>query len=132
MTAFLKNIHPVLPVKNVLKALNYYIQELNFELAFKDEGDDPKYAGVKRNAIEIHLQWHDEKEWLAGIDRPLLRIYVEDVEALFEEYQSKSVFHKSTRLRKTAWRTQEFGFYDIYGNGLIFYRDLLIIPRVPL
>ncbi len=124
MTAFLKNIHPVLPVKNVTNAIDFYVQRLGFTLAFKDVGDDPKYGGVVRDAIEIHLQWHDESEWDNGLDRPLLRIYVDAVDDVYEEYKTQSVFHKNTVLRETTWGTREFGLYDLYGNGLIFYRDL--------
>ena len=124
MKGYLKQIHPVLPVKSVTEAIFYYTQKLGFKLAFKDEGDDPKYAGITRDGIEIHLQWHDEKEWEDAIDRPLLRIYVEDVDALFDEYKTQDVFHENTRLRDTAWGTREFGVYDISSNGLIFYRDL--------
>ncbi|MCB0382117.1 MAG: glyoxalase/bleomycin resistance/extradiol dioxygenase family protein, partial [Psychroserpens sp.] len=91
MKGYLKQIHPVLPVKSVTEAIFYYTQKLGFKLAFKDEGDDPKYAGITRDGIEIHLQWHDEKEWEDAIDRPLLRIYVEDVDALFDEYKTQDV-----------------------------------------
>lgn len=124
MKAYLKHIHPVLPVKNVTEAINYCTQKLNFKLHFKDQGEDPKYGGVGRDGIEIHLQWHDEVEWENGFDRPLLRIYVDNVDALFDEYKTKNVFHKNTQLRDTAWGTREFGIYDLYSNGLIFYRDL--------
>jgi hypothetical protein len=49
---------------------------------------------------------------------------IEDVDALFEEYQDKQVFHDRTALRNTAWRTREFAFFGADGNGLTFYRDL--------
>ncbi|WP_299525476.1 glyoxalase superfamily protein [Winogradskyella sp.] len=121
---FLKQIHPVLPVKNVPKAVEFYVNKLGFELAFTDTTSDNGYAGVSRDAIEIHLQWHDEKEWAVGLGRPMLRIYVEHILPLFEEYKTKGVFHDQTSLRKTAWGTEEFAFYDLYGNGLTFYRDI--------
>ncbi|WP_411894665.1 bleomycin resistance protein [Winogradskyella sp. A2] len=124
MTGFLKAIHPILPVKNVNEALGYYCDKLGFMIAFKDPTDPNGYAGVKRDNIEIHLQWHDEKEWVAGLDRPMLRIYVDNIEALFEEYSTKNVFHKNTSLKEMPWGTKEFAFYDLYGNGLTFYRDL--------
>lgn len=121
---FLKQIHPVLPVKSVTKAVDYYVNNLGFKLAFTDTTSDNGYAGVSRDAIEIHLQWHDEKEWVIGVDRPMLRIYVENIEQLFEEYKAKNVFHERTSLKKMIWGTEEFAFYDLYGNGLTFYKDL--------
>ena len=123
-SGFLKQIHPVLPVKDVSKAVNYYVQHLSFKLAFTDTTSAKGYAGVTRDDIEIHLQWHDETEWLTGIDRPMLRIYVENIESLFEEYKTTGVFHNRTALRTTPWGTKEFAFYDIYGNGLTFYKDI--------
>jgi len=123
-SGFLKQIHPILPVKNVPKAVEYYVGKLGFKLAFQDTTSDNGYAGVSRDAIEIHLQWHDAKEWIEGLDRPMLRIYVEHISHLYEEYKTKDVFHKHTSLIKTMWGTEEFAFYDLYGNGLTFYRDL--------
>jgi len=123
MKGYLKEIHPVLPVKDVSKALIFYIKKLGFEFAFSDDDQKPMYAGVKRDGIEIHLQWHDEKEW-SVIDRPALRFVTQHIEALYNEYKTKQVFHKNTSLKKTDWRTQEFAFYDLYMNGLTFYRDL--------
>lgn len=124
MTGFLKQIHPILPVKNVKKAVAYYVNNLGFKLAFIDSTDANGYAGVKRDDIEIHLQWHDAEEWEARVDRPMLRIYVDSIEDLFTEYSTKHVLHKNTSLKQTPWRTKEFAFYDIYGNGLTFYRDI--------
>lgn len=122
--AYLKQIHPVLPVRNVMEAIHYYTEKLGFTLAFKDAGDAPGYAGVTRDDIEIHLQWHDENDWTEGMDSALLRIYVNHVDLLFDEYKTTSVFHEHTALKDTTWGTREFGFYDIDKNGLVFYRDL--------
>lgn len=121
---YLRQIHPILPVKNVLEALFFYVDKLGFDIIFADDDKDPKYAGIKRDSIEIHLQWHDELEWEAQIDRPMLRIVTDNIEELFEEYSYKDVFHEHTSLKETAWGTKEFAFYDIYKNGLTFYRNL--------
>ena len=120
----LKYIHPVLPVKDVKKALSFYIDKLGFEMAFADDQTEPKYAGICRDNIEIHLQWHDEKEWEPDIDRPMLRIVAENIEALYEEFSKKDVFHERTALRETPWGTKEFAFYDLDKNGLTFYVNL--------
>lgn len=121
--AILERIDPVLPVRNVSESIAYYVNKLGFKLSFKDDGEDPKYAGVVRDGIGIHLQWHDENDWKEGMDSSLLRIYVDEVEALFEEYKTQSVFHENTSVRQTPWGTMEFGLYDIDKNGLIFYKN---------
>lgn len=124
LKGILKYIHPVLPVKDVAKALSFYKDKLGFGIAFTDDKINPKYAGVYRDHIEIHLQWHDEKEWEATIDRPMLRVVTENIDALFEEYSTKEVFHEQTTMRETPWGTKEFAFYDLYKNGLTFYVNL--------
>lgn len=124
MKGILHQIHPVLPVKNVVEALKFYVNKLGFRIAFADDSKEPYYAGVIRDGIEIHLQWHNAKEWEIEVDRPMLRIVTENIEALYGEYESQGVFHKNTELKKTAWGTREFAFYDPYMNGLTFYRDL--------
>lgn len=120
----LHQIHPVLPVKDVVEALKFYVNRLGFKIAFADDSKEPYYAGIIRDGIEIHLQWHHAKEWEHAVDRPMLRIVTENIDALFEEYRVQGVFHKNTSLKETAWGTREFAFYDPYKNGLTFYRDL--------
>ena len=122
--AHLHQIHPVLPVQNVLAALFFYVNKLGFEIAFADDPKEPTYAGVKRDGIEIHLQWHDAKEWETTVDRSMLRIVTQNIEILFNEFKGKDVFHESTSLKNTPWQTKEFAFYDLYKNGLTFYSDL--------
>lgn len=121
---FLKQIHPVLPVKDVSKAVAFYVDKLGFKLAFIDKTSDNGYAGVCRDGIEIHLQWHNAEEWEAGLNTQMLRIYVNNITSLFEEYKTKEVFHQRTSLEAKIWGTTEFAFYDLCGNGLTFYRDL--------
>lgn len=67
-SGYLKQIHPVLPVKDVTKAVDYYINKLGFRLAFTDTTSDKGYAGIKRDGIEVHLQWHHEQEWIIGLE----------------------------------------------------------------
>lgn len=121
--AYLHQVHPVLPVKDVLEALDFYVNRLGFKIGFADDPKKPMYAGVLRDGIEIHLQWHDAKEWEVEVDRPMLRIVTQNIEELYEEYATKEVFHGQTHLQETAWGTKEFAFYDPYKNGLTFYRD---------
>ena len=124
MKGYLQQIQPVLPVQNVMTALFFYVNKLGFEIAFADDDTKPMYAGVRRDGIEIHLQWHDPREWEKGVDRPMLRIVTKNIELLYDEYKAKDVFHKDTSLKKTSWGTKEFAFYDVYRNGLTFYMDL--------
>ena len=115
-------VNPVLPTKDVRAAIDYYVTRLGFALSFQDSPDEPGYAGVRRDMVGLHLQWHDPSEWEA-VERPSLRFVVPQIEALFEEYKDKGVFHASTAIRETAWGTREFAFFDPDQNGLTFYCD---------
>jgi len=121
---YLHQVHPVLPVKDIIEALDFYVNRLGFKIAFADDEKNPKYAGILKDAIEIHLQWHDPVEWEVAVDRPMLRIVTQNIEELFAEYSEKDVFHGHTLLRETAWGTKEFAFYDPFKNGLTFYTDV--------
>ncbi|WP_224489314.1 glyoxalase superfamily protein [Robertkochia flava] len=123
MVLNLKEIHPVLPVKDVKLALNFYTKQLGFELCFMDSENAPGYAGVRKEGAEIHLQWHHSSEWVDGIDRPQLRILCADPDILFRAWRHL-VGNEEAGLRDTPWGTREFGVYDPDGNGLIFYRNI--------
>lgn len=118
-----KAVHPVLPVRNVGDAIEYYTGKLGFKSVFVDSTKVPRYAGVIRDRVELHLQWHDEADF-ASVEKPSLRFFVDGVDELFEEYKPKEVFHSQTALRDTPWGTREFAFFDPDNNGLTFYRDL--------
>lgn len=115
-------VHPVLPVRDVNTAIRYYTERLGFRLRFQDDPAAPRYAGIQRDGVILHLQWHDEADFVA--DRPAVRFVIDDPDRLFEEYRGQGVFHDRTALRDTPWRTREFAFYDLDGNALFFYRDL--------
>ena len=116
-------VHPVLPARDVQALTRFYVVLLGFELLFQDSVDDPRYAGIGRGSVNLHLQWQAPESWEA-VERPFLRFVVSDVEALFEEYKGQGVFHANTAIRDTAWGTREFAFFDPDQNGLTFYRDL--------
>jgi catechol 2,3-dioxygenase-like lactoylglutathione lyase family enzyme len=120
--ARITTVQPVLPSQDVPGAIAFY-ERLGFTLAFRDSAENTCYAGVRRDGVEIHLQWHDPAEWKA-VERPQLRFVVPDVDELFKEYEPLGVFHDGTAVRETAWGTREFAFFDPDSNGLFFYRDL--------
>ena len=115
-----ERVHPVLPCRDVPAAIAYYVDKLGFSLTFQD-ASEPGYAGVTRDDVQLHLQWHDAAEW-GSVEKPSLRFLVSDVDALHEELSHKGVFHESTQLRDTPWGTREFAFFDPDQNGLTFYR----------
>ncbi len=127
MTARLEAVHPVLLALDIADSVAFY-RQLGFALAFQDNADDPRYVGVKRDAVVLHLQWHDASELIVGADRPNYRFQVEDVETLYEEFVSSGALsHQGSgpwrKAAQTPWGTREFHLRDPSGNGLQFYRS---------
>ena len=123
--ARLVDVIPVLPARDVSEAVRFYVERLGFELVFQDAQDRPQYAGVRRGAVELHLQFQFEEDFEAGTaGQAMLRLVVDDPDALFREYEDKGVLHDHAQPRDTPWGTREFDFRDPNHNGLIFMRDL--------
>ena len=122
MTAQLEAVHPVLMVRDVLASLRFY-RDLGFDLAFADSETDPKYAIIRRDGVELHLQWHEGKDFSIG-DRPTYRFVVRDVDGLFEEFTSRASGLDRSEVANTLWGTREFHVRDLDRNGLQFYRAL--------
>lgn len=122
MTARLEAVHPVLMVTDVSASIEFY-RRLGFELAFADSKDDPKYAGVRRDAVELHLQWHDAAD-LSSVDRPTYRFLVAGVDELSAEFATVEPALDRTEVGDTPWGTREFHVRDPDRNGLQFYRIL--------
>jgi len=128
--SMLEAVHPVLMSRNVAASIHFY-QGLGFSLTFQDRALDPKYAGVVRDGVELHLQWQDESQWAYPIDRPTYRFVVQDVDAFFTELHSGGALPEQAaghspwlRPGDTPWGTREFHIRDPDGNGLQFYRPL--------
>jgi catechol 2,3-dioxygenase-like lactoylglutathione lyase family enzyme len=126
------NLTPVFPVRDLGAAVVFYTERLGFTFVFGDRvgaplldgRGAPGYAGVRRDGVELHLQWQDEEEFRkGGVGPALVRIRVADLDALFDEYAGMGVFHERTRLRETASGTREFNLHDPDRNNLTFYRE---------
>ncbi len=123
MQAHFRFVHPVLGARNVAEAVSWYVEKLGFRKTFDDGGDPVLYAGVKRDDVEIHLQWHDVASFAAEDgDCPAYRFEVDDPDALFEEYRTRGVLREGMAVRDTPWGTREFGVHDPNGMALAFYR----------
>ena len=120
--ATLNNLQPVLMVHNVKASIAFYAR-LGFEHLFSDSTTNTKYAGVRRDSVELHLQWHAAADWNHSGDRPTYRIVVSDVDQLYAELGEIPDLDK-TEVWNTDWGTREFHVRDIDGNGLQFYRPL--------
>lgn len=103
-TAAFREVNPVLAVRNVDAAIRYYTEKLGFRVSFQDSATDPKYAGVRRDAVELHLQWHEESDFKNdGSDPPIIRFIVDDPDALFEEFKARNALGPKSQVKDTPW-----------------------------
>ena len=130
MATRLHSVHPVLMSSDVAASIGFY-ERLGFTVIFRDDQGAPRYAAIKRDGVELHLQWHDKDQWAYPTDRPTYRFAVEDVDALYGElHEWKAVGTQPSggspwRIpADTPWNTREFHVRDPDGNGLQFYRAL--------
>lgn len=121
--ARLEQVHPVLASRDVEASIAFYAR-MGFAATFRDNPVNPRYAGIRRDAVELHLQWHDAAEWDSGGDRPTYRFVVQDVDGLFAEFRAGGALSPGSAVRDTPWGTREFHVHDPDRNGLQFYRDL--------
>jgi hypothetical protein len=89
-----------------------------------DDPRDPKYACIRRDRIELHLQWHDANEWSYPNDRPTYRFLVREVDALHAQFVAVDRTLDMKEVSDTSWGTREFHLRDPDLNGLQFYRPL--------
>jgi catechol 2,3-dioxygenase-like lactoylglutathione lyase family enzyme len=130
MTARLESVHPVLMSRDLAASVSFY-ERLGFFLTFQDDPIKTRYAGIKRDDVELHLQWHDRAQWAHPVDRPTYRFVVRDVDALHLEFRENGALARDLTNDSpwqmpgdTTWGTREFHLRDPDGNGLQFYRLL--------
>ena len=102
---------PVLPVRDVAKAVAFYRDRLGFAPRF-DMGD---YAGVARGPIEIHL---DGSAPVAG--SVTCRISLTGVDALYAELEQQGVIHPQEPLETKPRGLRQFSALDVDGNRITF------------
>ena len=128
MASRIQAVHPVLMSRDVAASLRFFAR-LGFRECFRDRRDGPRYAGVERDGVELHLQWHDAAQFERPGDRPTYRFLVADVDALYAELGAAGALEVgdsgSSPWREpaaTPWGTREFHLRDPDGNGLQFYQ----------
>ncbi len=123
MPARMLAIHPVLSVADVRASARWYCDNLGFSPLFADDDAEPRYAGIGRDGLVLHLQWHSKQEWDDGLDGAAYRFLVDDPDAMYAEVADRDVLPPGKVVADTPWGTREFGLYDPDGNALFFYRD---------
>ena len=111
---------PVLPSADIKRDIQWYKEMTGFELVFGDH----MYAGLQKDDLEIHLQWHADTEDDPLLGGSVIKIFVENVIPFFEEFVERGTVNKDKLRKHTPWNTHEFGFYDPNNNAIFFVQDI--------
>lgn len=116
--SFLQMI-PVLPSEDVKRDIKWYASQLGFELLFGDE----MYCGLRRENMEIHLQWHANTEEDPIHEGSVIKLFVDKIEPFYEEFVERGTIPPEKLRRNTPWGTHEFGFFDLNRNAIFIVQD---------
>ena len=119
MTKLLQTI-PVLPTANMERDLEWYEKHTGFKKAFGDH----MYAGIRRGPLELHLQWHADTPDDPLLGGSVVRIFVEGIQEIFEEFVARETVPADKLRMGTPWGTNEFGFFDLNKNAIFIVEDV--------
>jgi catechol 2,3-dioxygenase-like lactoylglutathione lyase family enzyme len=118
----LKNVIPILLVRDVEACATFFREKLGFEINFL-HGAPPFYGAVSRDGICLHLRFVHRPFFAqaAAQEKSLIvaSIEVSNVQGLFEEFKTRGV-EFAQRLRKQAWGGTDFQVRDPDGNVISF------------
>jgi len=117
--SFLK-IVPVLPSSNISRDVKWYKEKAGFQPVFFDK----MYAVLNRDQLYIHLQWHADSTEDPLLGGSVIRIVVNNIKPIFDEFVQKGVVHQNKFIANTPWNTNEFGFFDLNQNAIFIIEDL--------
>ena len=112
-------ITPVLPSADIARDLEWYKEKTGFETVFADK----MYAVIKRENLYLHLQWHADTEDDPLLGGSVIRIFVKNIQPLFDEFVKRGTVTADKFRVNTPWQTNEFGFYDLNHNAIFIVED---------
>jgi uncharacterized glyoxalase superfamily protein PhnB len=115
MGADFQSVMPLIPTGGTLaEALDFFMQQLGFEVTRQWESG----AVIRRGDVSFMLVPNNNREWA---DSASFSIGVSDLEALYEEYKSRSV--PMGRLEMKFWGAREFHMIVPSGVCLQFFQQ---------
>jgi len=118
----LKTVTPILFVRDVSAAAEFYRDKLGFEIDFL-HGNPPFYGAVSRDGACLHLRFVEKPNFAELVVREqsliLATIEVSNVKALFEAFKAQGV-NFPQGLVKQAWGGTDFHVSDPDGNVISF------------
>jgi hypothetical protein len=114
------NMIPVLPSANIERDVAWYKAQTGFDCFYADA----MYAILYRAQLVVHLQWHADTAEDPLLGGSAIRIQVNNVQALLQEFIERGTVQPTDYRPNTPWRTNEFGFYDLNRNAIFIAEDL--------
>ena len=114
------HIIPVLPSADIARDIIWYKEKAGFEEYFSDK----MYAVLYRENLTIHLQWHADTKADPLLGGSVIRIYVKNITAIFDEFVQRGTVAQNSFKANTPWKTNEFGFFDLNKNAIFFMEDV--------
>ena len=113
-------IHPKLPMCDKSVTLNYYVNQLGFEIT---GGDYPDYLMLKKEGIELHFFLFPGLNPLENYGQVYVR--TNDIETLYKNLKESHVkIHPNGALSQKPWGIKEFSLLDPDHNLLTFGESL--------
>ncbi len=114
------SIVPVLPSMDIERDIKWYEKYTGFTCRFGDKG----YAGLRRDNLEFHLQFHrgNKEDPISG--GSVMKLFVPDIYPYVEEFVNRGTISRDKLRENTSWGTHEFGFYDLNKNAIFIVQDL--------
>ena len=121
MSTELIKIIPVLESADIARDVAWYKEKTGFELSFVHE---KMYAGLYRDDLELHLQWHAGTKDDPMNGGAVIRIGVKNIKPLFEELKQRGAVDDKSLRENTPWGTNEFAFADLNSNVIFISEDI--------
>lgn len=104
---------PILPVDDLQRAREFYVDQLGFEVSFQASDDGHNgLLGVRRGSIALTLDCP-----MSGHGRDAcVAIEVEDADRYYDEWRSRVPIPSPPR--NEEWGARTFGLVDPFGNTL--------------
>ncbi len=119
MKTVFNSIIPVLPSADIERDITWYKDKTGFELIFSDK----IYAVLGRDGLYMHLQWHADTMSDPLLGGSVIRIYVQHIQPIFEEFVARGAVKEDAFTPNTPWGTNEFGFFDLNKNAIFIMED---------
>jgi hypothetical protein len=117
---FIKII-PVLESADIERDVEWYKEKTGFEVSFSH---DKMYAGLYRDGLEIHLQWHAGTKDDPMNGGAVIRIGIKNIKPFFEEFKQRGTVTEGDLRQNTPWGTNEFAFHDLNSNAIFITEDI--------